>query len=100
MKSISVKAITGEYAVSMSSGHKLKSIILSEGFPQEKVTLDFHGVTICCASYFNASLAHLVMKYELNTVISQISVINLNQYSKHILNVCIENALTLKQKNS
>lgn len=88
------KEINNKYAVSMDSGALLYEK-LNKYFKEsnDKIVVDFEGLSVISSPFFNASISRLLKDYEIKEVASRLDLKNLPDYARNILNISIGNAL-------
>lgn len=98
MKTILIKDLVDECATK-ESGEKLfkeleESIDIQDSvIVLDCITLDFTGIDKFAGPFFNNSIGKLIIKFETDYVLSNITVINISDVGKFIWDNTIKNAL-------
>lgn len=93
MKTIHVRDIVGENAISMQSGSHLYEKISPHILAKEPVELDFEGVELFASPFFNSSIGLLLKDVEITTLQNTLKIENLSKVGHQLLNHVIENAI-------
>lgn len=86
------KVISGTNAVSIQKGELLFNQI-EKASPNEKVELDFEGISVFATPFFNASIAKYLKDLTINELRNKLEIINMNKQGLSTLNHVIHNAI-------
>lgn len=94
MTEVKVYALCGDWACLESDGKALYDVLkpLMEK-DEDRITVDFWGVTLFNCSFFNASVGRLVMEYGEAAIRSHMDFINLSEYGRFALDASMRNAI-------
>jgi STAS-like domain of unknown function (DUF4325) len=84
--------ITGYYAISPSKGEKLHAQIAPLLIAGQDVELDFKGVEVSMAAFFNVAVGSLLKDVSIDNLKRQLKITNLNDAGQKILERVIENS--------
>jgi hypothetical protein len=93
MKTIHVREIVGQNAISMQSGSFLYEKIYSDIISKNLIELDFEGVELFASPFFNSSIGLLLKDVEIKNLQSSLKVSNLSEVGRQLLNHVIDNAI-------
>lgn len=99
MEKIKVFELTGRNAISMQNGEKLYNALHKKLMDGQEVEINFDQVNLFASPFFNASIGLLLKDIEVENLIKQLSVTNLSEVGRDLLNHVISNAITF-YKNS
>lgn len=99
-KLIIAKEINESTAVSMRQGANLYALLIKAMEEKEQVELSFEGLEVISSPFFNASISYLLKDYSIKEVLEIIKIdkTTLPEYALQILNISIDNALSLYNK--
>jgi hypothetical protein len=89
---IPIHAITGEYASDSSEAWTIYSQIHPELLAGHPVTLDFSGVAVFSAVFFNVAIAQLLKDISPDTLRDCLKIEGLSGHGAELLRKCVENA--------
>jgi hypothetical protein len=89
---IPIHATTGEYASDSSEGWTIYSQIHPELLAGRSVTLDFNGVVVFSAVFFNVAIAQLLKDIPPDTLRDCLKIEGLESHGRELLRKCVENA--------
>jgi len=89
---ILVRAIIGEDCVALEDGRKLYHRIVQDIRADRPVELDFAGVQVFAASFFNSSLGFLLRDFESSELNRLIRVSNLAPAGRTVLDRVVKNS--------
>ncbi|WP_221293291.1 STAS-like domain-containing protein [Stutzerimonas stutzeri] len=93
MNQIKIFELTGKNAISMQSGEKLYAALHNKLVVGDKIVVDFEGVALFASPFFNASIGLLLKDISIENLQRQLSIINLSDVGRDLLNHVISNAL-------
>ncbi|WP_278419980.1 STAS-like domain-containing protein [Stutzerimonas kunmingensis] len=93
MSRIKVFELTGKNAISMQSGEKLYNALQSQLTLNNSLLVDFEGVELFASPFFNASIGLLLKDISIESLQQKLSVINLSDVGRDLLNHVIANAI-------
>ncbi|AZE47722.1 hypothetical protein C4K04_2038 [Pseudomonas chlororaphis] len=99
MEKIKVFELTGRNAISMQNGEKLYNALHSKLMDGQKIEINFEKVNLFASPFFNASIGLLLKDIEVGNLQKQLSVTDLSDVGRDLLNHVISNAITF-YKNS
>ncbi len=89
-------------ALSISDGEIIKTecekILEKIGDAEEKIIIDFEGITLFSTSFFNASIGYFIVEYSPKLYDKKIECINLSDLGKETLRYSYENAVEVYNK--
>lgn len=85
-------AITGEYASDSSEAWTVYSQIHPELLAGHPVTLDFSGVAVFSAVFFNVAIAQLLKDISPDTLRDCLKIEGLPGHGRELMRKCVENA--------
>jgi hypothetical protein len=89
---IPIHALTGEYASDSSEGWTIYQQIHPELLAGRPVTLDFEGVAVFSAVFFNVAIAQLLKDIPPETLREKLKIEGLSGHGRELLRRCVENA--------
>jgi hypothetical protein len=89
---IPIHAITGEYASDSSEAWTIYQQIHPELLAGHSVTLDFSGVAVFSAVFFNVAIAQLLKDIPPETLRDNLKIEGLSGHGRELLRKCVENA--------
>ncbi len=92
---ISVKdIISSNFAVSTDDGDKIYALLNSYFSKDEKVVLNFEGITLMTTAFLNAAIGQLYSnnKYSSEFLNNYISLINVDDQDKHLFGIVVKRA--------
>jgi hypothetical protein len=89
---IPIRAITGEYASDSSEAWTIYAEIHPELLAGHPVTLDFSGVAVFSAVFFNVAIAQLLKDISPETLRDCLKIEGLSGHGRELLRKCVENA--------
>jgi hypothetical protein len=89
---IPIHALTGEYASDSSEAWTIYSQIHPELIAGNPVTLDFSGVAVFSAVFFNVAIAQLLKDISPETLRDKLKIEGLSGHGAELLGKCVENA--------
>lgn len=66
--------------------------------PEEKVTLDFKECSLVTSSFFNGSISYMLKDYDISDLMKKFEFINIDENTRGILNLSIQNAIDTYKK--
>lgn len=90
---VKVFEIVGKYAVSMEKGSVLLARVNKVLETNSSIELDFAGVEVCATPFFNASISCLLSSRSITELQSVLSVVNITDVHRQLLNTSIANAI-------
>jgi hypothetical protein len=93
MSQIKVFELTGRNAISMQNGERLYNSLRSELISNDSIDVDFKGVELFASPFFNASIGLLLKDISIEILQQKLSIINLSDVGKDLLNHVIANAI-------
>ena len=89
-------------ALSINDGEIIKNecekILKEKNDTEEKIIIDFEGITLFATSFFNASIGYFVVEYSPEMYNKKIECINLSDLGKETLKYSYENAVEVYNK--
>ena len=92
MTTIPIHAITGEYASDSSEAWTVYQQIHPELLAGRSVTLDFNGVAVFSAVFFNVAIAQLLKDIPPDTLRDNLKIEGLAGHGLDLLRKCVRNA--------
>jgi hypothetical protein len=89
---IPIHALTGEYASDSSEAWTIYSQIHPELIAGNPVTLDFSGVAVFSAVFFNVAIAQLLKDILTGNAQGNLKIEGLSGQGRELLRKCVENA--------
>lgn len=89
---IPIHTTTGEYASDSSEAWTIYSQIYPELLAGHSVTLDFSGVAVFSAVFFNVAIAQLLKDISPDTLKDRLKIEGLPGHGRELLRRCVENA--------
>jgi hypothetical protein len=89
---IPIHTITGEYASDSSEAWTIYQQIHPELLAGRAVTLDFSGVAVFSAVFFNVAIAQLLRDIPPETLRDNLKIEGLSSHGRELLGKCVENA--------
>ncbi|OZY39224.1 hypothetical protein CJF43_24100 [Pseudomonas fragi] len=99
MEQIKVFELTGRNAISMQNGEKLYKALHKNLIEGDRIEVNFEKVTLFASPFFNASIGLLLKDISVEKLQQQLSVTNLSDVGRDLLNHVISNAIIF-YKNS
>ncbi|XLX41864.1 STAS-like domain-containing protein [Ectopseudomonas mendocina] len=93
MNQINILELTGKNAISMQNGEKLYAALHKKLESGESIIVNFEGVALFASPFFNASIGLLLKDIPIENLQKQLSIINLSDVGRDLLNHVISNAL-------
>jgi len=92
VKKISVYSLIGEHCVSLEDGRRLYKDFFPDLKNGDEVELDFAGVQVFAASFFNSSLGFLLRDFEPADLNRLVRILNLAPAASAVLDRVIKNS--------
>jgi hypothetical protein len=89
---IPIHTITGEYASDSSEAWTIYAQIHPELIAGRSVALDFNGVAVFTAVFFNVAIAQLLKDISPDTLRGNLKIEGLSGQGRELLRKCVENA--------
>lgn len=99
MKNILIKnLLNSDIATSYSDGEKLYNFLKNEIDKEDKIILDFSGIKVHTASFFNISIGYLLKDNEIDKLKKKLHFQNLSENGFSTLNKVIKNSIEYYNK--
>lgn len=100
MIKVNVTELVGKNAISMQSGTKLYKVLYPVLIAGDNAEVNFAGVSLFASPFFNASIGLLLKDISIDSLMKNMTVIELNEIGRHLLNDVIQNALSFYSKEN
>lgn len=97
---VKIRDLVGQYCVSRAEGNKVYEYIKHIWDKSNKITLSFEGVDISTLSFFNAAFSPFVFDHPIDDIRNKLTLTNLSEKDKFLLNKSIKAALDQRNKIS